>query len=138
MEKIQSIIENIGKNCCLIHCYIYCAGIAPDTKEYFRITYDAIKAGVEVSGIENDCFVANPRLFLQWLTGKRYNIYKKVIGTISQIKAPTPVRYMAEGYTPHFVVVENGEIVFDGLENSKSVKLGRPIDARIIELDIGV
>lgn len=133
-EKIQSQIEIIGKYCCLVHCYIYCCGIAPDTKEYFKITYDAIKAGVDVSGVEWDCTVSNPELFIKWLTGRRVRVTKKVLTSIKDIKDPTPVSYVAAGFTPHFVVVENGAIVYDGYNNSQSVAKGRPADARIIKL----
>lgn len=136
MNKVfpQTIIENIGKNCCLVHCYIYCVGIAPSVSEYFRITLNAITAGVDISGVAPDCTVENAELFLNWLTGKRWHVTKKLVSNIKNIKEPTPVQYKAIGYTPHFVVVENGEIVFDGYENSKSVALGDPASARVITL----
>lgn len=133
-EKIQSQIINIGHNCCLVHCYLYCIGIEPSTIEYFKITYDAIRAGVEKSGVESDCTVSNPERFLKWLTGKDFTVNKKVVVSIKDIKEPTPVRFVAPGYTPHFVVVENGEIVYDGYADSQSVAKGKAADARIIKL----
>lgn len=134
-EKIQTIIKEIGHNCCLVHCYLYCMGIEPSTKEYFRITYDAIDAGVEVAGVAKDCTVESARRFLRWLTGKEFTVTKKIISSIKDIKDPTPVLYQAAGFIPHFVVVENGEIVYDGYEDSQSVEQGHPISARIITLD---
>lgn len=133
INAIQSVTETIGKNCCLVYSYIYSIGIKPDAIKYYEICFNAIKAGVNISGVAPDCTVENAERFLYWLTGKRYSVLKKVVASLDNIKEAAPVRFNAPGFIPHFVVVENGVIVFDGEEDSKSVKYGRPIDARIIK-----
>lgn len=133
MEKIQTIAENIGKNCCLAYAYLWAAGVPVDCVEYFKICYFAIKAGEKVGGLDNECFVADAEKFLFFATGRRYRVTKKVVASLSGIKSRTPVQFSAPGYIPHFVGVENGKIQFDGYLNSKSVEKGKPISARIVE-----
>lgn len=134
----QTVINNIGKNCCLVACYLYCMGIDPDNDlEYYRLTRDAIKAGVKVSGIDWDCTVLNPVAFYKWVSGREVTVTKKTIVSIKDIVKPTPVRFYyidEDGKShDHFVVVEGGMVVFDPTLDSRSVAIGHPDSARIIE-----
>lgn len=133
----QSEIKIISDYSCLAQCYIYCCGIEPDTKHYFNIVYDAVCAGAKKSGIGADCTVEDATLFIKWLTGRTIPVYKKVIATITAIKERCPVEYdrIVDGKKlTHFVVVENGEIVFNPLAFSNCVEYGRPVSARILDL----
>lgn len=60
-----------------------------------------------------------------------YTVTKLTINSIKDIKDATPVRFDRDDYG-HWVVVENGKIVFDSLDDSKCVKSGKPTTARII------
>lgn len=133
MEKIQTITENIGRNCCLAYSYLWAVGVPVNAIEYFKICYLAIKAGENVGGLDYECFVTDAEKFLFFATGKKYRVTKKVVASIENIKERTPVQFSAPGFIPHFIGVENGKIEFDGYANSKSVEKGRPISARIIE-----
>lgn len=140
MERLhpQTDIENIGKYSCLLQCYIYCAGVQLDTLEYFKICLHAVNAGVMVSGVTGDCTVESAPLFLKWLTGKKWNVEKKVVCSIKNIKELTPVRYYyydnENKRHEHFVVVKDGVIVFNPLLNSNCVNKGLPDSARIISI----
>ena len=130
---ISDNIKEIGKNGCLAMCYIYCAGVGQENElEYIRIVNDAIKANI----LEKDCTVKDADAFIKWLTGRKVTVVKKNISDISQIKEPAPVRFKADGLDGHWVVVENGKIVFNSLLNSLNVTKGTPVEARIIKWGI--
>lgn len=133
--EIADNIKEIGKNACLAMCYIYCAGVDPDNEiEYIRIVNNAIKAGI----IAKDCTVKSAEQFLQWLTGRKTTVVKKTVADIKEIKQAAPVRYIADGYFGHWVVVEDGKIVFNSLVNSINVTKGKPAEARIIKWGIKI
>lgn len=111
-------------------CYIFCSGIDPENElEYIRIVDNAIKSGL----LEKDCTVKDAEKFIQWLTGRKTSVSKKAITEISDIENPTPIRYRADDRYGHWVVVENGRIVFNSLANSINVTKGKPVEARIIK-----
>lgn len=130
----QKVIYNIGKNSCLMMCYMFCMGVETDTKTYFQYCLDAVNAGEDKSGISSDCTVVNPEKFILWFSGRRVKVEKKVGCSLSHITGPYPVKFIARGYTPHFVVVENGKVVFDPLQTSCSVQYGKPESIRVITL----
>ena len=133
--EIADNIKEIGKNACLAMCYIYCAGIDPDNEiEYIRIVNNAIKAGI----IAKDCTVKSAEQFLQWLTGRKTTVVKKSVFDYAHLKEPTPVRFEADGYSGHWVVVKDGKIVFNSLVNSINVTKGKPAEARIIKWGIKI
>lgn len=133
--EIADNIKEIGKNACLAMCYIYCAGVDPDNEiEYIRIVNNAIKAGI----ITKDCTVTDAERFLQHITGRKTTVVKKNVTDIKGIKQAAPVRYIADGYSGHWVVVEDGKIVFNSLVNSINVTKGKPAEARIIKWGIKI
>ena len=83
--------------------------------------------------LEDDCSVKDASKMLSHLTGKHITVTKKDITDISEIKKATPVKFYYKGYTPHWVVVENGKIVFNSIIKSYSVDNGTPVSARIIK-----
>lgn len=131
--EIAENAKEIGKNSCLAMCYIYCAGIDPDNEiEYIRTVNNAINAGI----LEKDCTVKDAERFLMWLTGRKTAVAKKTVSDIKDIKSPTPVRYKADGMGGHWVVVEDGKIVFNSITNSLNVTKGKPVEARVIKWGI--
>lgn len=111
-------------------CYIYCTGVNPDNEmEYIKIVNRAINEGI----LDKDCTVLDAEKFILWLSGRRVSVQKKKIDKIIEIENSTPVRYAMEGRAGHWVVVENGKIVFNPLLNSINVSKGKPIEARIIK-----
>ncbi len=133
--ELADNIKEIGKNGCLAMCYIFCAGIDPENEiEYLRIVNNAIKADI----LAKDCTVKDAEKFIQWLTGRKTSVSKKTIAEVDSIESPAPVRYRAEGKEGHWVVVENGKIVFNSLANSINVTKGKPVEARIIKWGLAV
>jgi hypothetical protein len=61
------------------------------------------------------------------------SLEKKQITTIKNIKEKTIVRFTI-GNTGHWVVAENGKVVFNSLKYSKCVSEGKPTEARIIKI----
>lgn len=127
---ITENIKEIGKNGCLAFCYIYCAGIDEKNEaEYVRLVSRAIKDGY----LGKDCTVKDASKFLYHLTGRKATVIKKPVSSLSDITDATPVRFVAEGYGGHWVVVKDGRIVFNPLVNSVNVNKGKPTEQRQIK-----
>lgn len=133
MKAPQTKAETIGKYGCLAMCYAYCLGIEPELdSEYIRIVSDAMDKGI----LDDECTVLDASKYLQYLSGKRWDVTKMTIDTpskIAEIKDRTPVRFDYNGKS-HWVVVEDGKIVFNSLEKSYCVSFGKPTTARVIKL----
>lgn len=133
MRSPQTKSETIGKYGCLAMCYAFCLGIEPELdSEYIRIVSDAMDKGI----LDEECTVLDASKYLQYLSGKRWNVSKVDLispAQIAEIKQRTPVRFDYNGRS-HWVVVENGQIVFNSLEKSNCVAFGKPTTARYITL----
>lgn len=125
----QTKALTVGKYGCLAMCYLYCLGIECDDLQYVRYLYDAQKMGL----LDGEFTVLDADRYLSSFSGKDYKVDKKVCIGIKNIIKPTPVRYDYDG-AYHWVVVENGEIVFNPLLNSICVNKGRPSTMRVISL----
>lgn len=130
MKTPQTRAETIGKYGCLAMCYLYCVGIGPE-KDGTMIEY--VSRAMDAGLLDDECTVLDASRYLQHFTGKWYDVIKKDITDISDIKDPTPVRYSYNG-RGHWVVVEDGKIVFNPLQESVRVANGAPDSARIIRL----
>ena len=85
--------------------------------------------------LDDEITVLDGAAFLELCNPRnRYKVEKRRIITIDDIKEATPVRFDRNGFG-HWVVVENGKIVFDSLDDSKCVKFGIPTTARIIKVE---
>jgi hypothetical protein len=126
--KLQSKAKMIGEYGCLAMCYIYCSGIKEDFAHYM----DLISKTMDMRILDSDCTVLSAQRFIKYVSGRNAQITKKAISTIEDIKEKTPVRFSRNGFS-HWVVVENGQIVFDSLDSSKCVKYGTVDSARIID-----
>lgn len=130
MKNPQTRAEIIGKYGCLAMCYLYCAGICPESEgEMIKHISGAMDKGL----LDEECTVLNASKLLEHFTGKSFFVEKKAISDIKKIKEATPVRYVYNG-KGHWVVVEDGKIVFNSIENSSCVKNGKPDSARVITL----
>lgn len=126
-------VENIGLYGCLAMCYMFCVGIDGTADNYILSVSQAIdycrRLPEKDKFIDTDCTILNASKYLEYLTGKRFDVTKKQIDDISKIKEPTPVRYSYNGHS-HWVVVENGHIVFNSLINSQCVSKGKPAQVK--------
>ena len=127
----QTEIKKFNDNTCLFICYLYCVGIEPDSLESWM---DYYKKALSLKVLDKDGFVLDAPKLLKHLTGKTYSVTKKAITDIDEVVGMAPVLFSIDGENGHFVVVENGKIIFDPLENSRNVKYGHPISAREIKL----
>ena len=130
MKNPQTRAEMIGKYGCLAMCYLYCVGVAPESEgEMIKHVSTAMDKGL----LDEECTVLNASKLLEHFTGKKFTVTKKTISDIKNIQEATPVRYTYNG-KGHWVVVENGKIVFNSIANSICVKYGKPDSARVISL----
>lgn len=135
----QTFAKEVAKNCkaigdygCLAMCYLYCVGIRDNPAEYVRILSNCMDKGI----LDEECTVLDASKFLEWVTGKRFDVIKKQYDNLKDIKEPYPVKFSYNGKS-HWVVVENGKIVFNSLINSQCVAKGKPateLNTRVIKL----
>lgn len=126
--KVQDLAASIGAGGCLFFCYLYCSGAYTSESDALKKAAEAIENGT----IEKDCTVSHPERIFYENAGRRVRILKKKISSLDEIKEKTPVNFV-NGNFNHWVVVENGKIVFNSLEKSVCVAKGKPTEARIIE-----
>lgn len=127
-KAVPRIAKTFCENLCLFYCYAYCANVlfecaedAYDAAEYYRL-----KKYLGADGFVNDA----DRLLTELGTATA-RVEKKKINSIKDIKEDTPVCFQF-GNKAHWVVVRNGEIVFNSLEHSVCVEKGEPVFARVI------
>ena len=121
-------LKAIAKYGCLAMCYLYCIGIV---SEDTIMTMQSLKTAMEKGLLDTECTVLDATKFMEFFAHKKYIVSKKNITSIANIKDKTPVRYEYNG-SGHWVVVENGKIVFNSLANSICVAKGKPTSARVI------
>ena len=126
--KVQDFAASIGAGGCLFFCYLFCSGAYTTDADALKKAAEAIENGT----IEKDCTVSHPERIFYENAGRRVRILRKKISSLDEIKEKTPVNFV-NGNFNHWVVVENGKIVFNSLERSVCVAKGKPTEARIIE-----
>lgn len=141
--KVAKNIKAIGDSSCLAMCYLYCVGIDGDASDYCMTISNAMEYSAKLPEdkqfLNADCTVLDAAAFLEFETGKHFKVLKKEFNDISEIKEPTPVRFSYNGYS-HWVVIEDGKIVFNSLANSNCVNKGhldhnpKNPNARVIKL----
>ena len=133
--RIQSLCKRMGDYMCLAACYSWIVsrdkfGKSGEMIEC-KILHDIIEAYHE-GILDDEITVLDAASFLELCDpNHKYIVEKRTIITIDDIVEATPVRFDRNDYS-HWVVVENGRIVFDSLDDSKCVKFGIPTKARII------
>ena len=132
MKNPQTAIHIFNDNSCLLLCYLHWCGLDPDRlSSYMRYYANALDKGY----ITEEAYVINPEGLIKDLTGRKVLIQKKRINSIKEIKELTPVIFkinQTEDAPGHFVLVENGEIIFNPLKKSNCVENGKPYSARVI------
>lgn len=123
---IQRELENIGKFGCYLLCMMYNAKIP---MESVIKVYDKL---VKEGWIDEECFIKNPATIMGYfITNTRWNVVKgeKIDKEADHIVA----RYHNKRTgLYHFVVVDKeGNVVFDPLGNSTTVKEGYPESYRL-------
>lgn len=131
-ELLAKNIQAIADNGCLAMCYLYCIGLVDSEYNIIGILSEAMDMGL----LEKDCFVSDADKFLNAYCGaNKVKVIKKDITSLEEITGDfTPVRFDYNGKN-HWVVVENGRIVFNPRMYSKCVNFGRPTTARIITFE---
>ncbi|MBQ0003599.1 MAG: hypothetical protein KBT21_08670 [Treponema sp.] len=129
MTNPQTEMIKFSNNICLFMCYLFCVDIRPDS---IAAWCRYLAEGIGYKVLDDEGFVLDAPKLLKLLTGKEHTVFKVDLKGIEGIKNKTPVLYSMNGKTGHWVVVENGQIVFDPLIDSQNVKKGKPISARVI------
>ena len=130
MIGIQDFFKSAGNGACLALCYIR-AALGKDATPQMMI--DALYKAAErnIVNVKKDCFVEDAIALMKVANPKKvYSAIKKDVSSIAGIKLGA-VRYSYNGYS-HWVLVENGKIVFNSLDDSQSVKYGTPKESRLI------
>ena len=129
---IQDFFKSAGDGSCLALCYIRAALGKDATPQMF---FDALWKAAErnIVNVKKDCFVEDAISLMKVANPKKvYSVIKKDVSSISGIKLGA-VRYSYNGYS-HWVLVEDGKIVFNSLEDSQCVKYGTPKESRLITI----
>ena len=141
MKNPQSLAEELFKHfhdpklkaikdyACCAFSLIYWLGIDCEDVDAIMLVSDLINK----HALDTDCTVYWSECIKQ-LTGREMESLEKVqIKDIKKIKEKTIVKFSNGGYS-HWVVAENGKVIFNSLKYSKCVSEGKPTEARIIKI----
>ena len=141
MKNPQSLAEELFKHfhdpklkaikdyACCAFSLIYWLGIDCTDVDAVMLVSDLMKH----NALDVDCTVYWAECIKQ-LTGREMESLEKVqIKDIKKIKEKTIVKFTNGKYS-HWVVVENGKVVFNSLQYSNCVAKGKPTEARIIKI----
>ena len=130
MLSIQDFFKAAGNGACLALCYVR-ASLGKDATP--QMMFDALWKAAErnIVNVKKDCFVEDAIALMKVANPKKvYSVIKKDISSIAGIKLGA-VRYSYNGFS-HWVLVEDGKIVFNSLEDSKCVEYGTVKESRLI------
>lgn len=141
MKNPQTLAEELYKHfhdqklkaikdyACCAFSLIYWLGIDCSDVDAIMLVSDLMNN----KALDPDCTVYWGECIKQ-LTGREMESLEKVqTKDIKKIKEKTIVKFSNGGYS-HWVVVENGKVVFNSLKYSKCVSEGKPTEARIIKI----
>ena len=132
MIGIQDFFKSAGNGSCLALCYIR-AALGKEATPQMMV--DALYKAAErnIVNVKKDCFVEDAISLMKVANPtKVYSVIKKDVSSISGIKLGA-VRYSYNGYS-HWVLIEDGKVIFNSLEDSQCVKYGTPKEARLIRI----
>ena len=129
---IQDFFKSAGEGSCLALCYIRAAlGKDATPQMMFDVLYKAAERNV--INVKKDCFVNDAIALMKVANNKKvYSVIKKEVSSIAGIKLGA-VRYSYNGYS-HWVLVEDGKIIFNSLDDSKCVEYGTVKESRLITI----
>ena len=141
MKNPQSLAEELFKHfhdpklkaikdyACCAFSLIYWLGIDCSDIDAIMLVSDLMNH----KALDPDCTVYWAECIRQ-LTGREMESLEKVqIKDLKKIKEKTIVKFSNGGYS-HWVVAENGKVIFNSLKYSKCVSEGKPTEARIIKI----
>ena len=141
MKNPQSLAEELYKHfhdpklkaikdyACCAFSLIYWLGIDCSDVDAIMLVSDLMKH----NALDVDCTVIWS-LCIKQLTGREMESLEKVqIKDLKKIKEKTIVKFTNGKYS-HWVVVENGKVVFNSLKYSNCVENGKATEARIIKI----
>ena len=130
--SLQDFFKSAGEGSCLALCYIR-AALGKDATP--QMMFDALYKAAErnIINVKKDCFVEDAITLMKVANPKKvYSVIKKDVSSIAGIKLGA-VRYSYNGYS-HWVLVENGKIAFNSIDDSQCVKYGTVKEARLIAI----
>lgn len=131
MKHWQSLMKILADNCCLFMCYVEYCGIDPDTLSGWMPYF---QHALEKKLIDEESTVLQPEKLIYSLTGRTCTVEKLSLSCeLKDIKEKTIVKFSHNGYG-HWVIVENGEVIFNSLDYSNCVVKGKITDARIVKM----
>ena len=129
MRNIQEEMKTFFSSSCYAYCLAYKFG---ESFTIFDLTRD-ILSGYEKGFIESDGYVSKPIEFIKYLGPATYTDVQKVpIMSLKQLpdNNETYIVEYKNGIFSHFVVVYNGQVIFDPAGDSNTVKYGKPVSWR--------
>ena len=124
-EKLKMIKDYA----CCAFSLIWYLGLDPSDVDAIMLVSDLMDS----KALDEECTVYWGNCIKQ-LTGRELeSLEKKQITTIKNIKEKTIVRFTI-GNTGHWVVAENGKVVFNSLKYSNCVENGEPTECRILKI----
>lgn len=128
--SIQDFFKSAGNGACLALCYIRAVlGKDATPQMMFDVLYKAAERNIV--NVKKDCFVEDAIALMKVANTKKvYSVIKKDVSSIAEIKLGA-VRYSYNGYS-HWVLVEDGRVSFNSLDDSQCVKYGTPKESRLI------
>jgi ribosomal silencing factor RsfS len=133
--KIQDFCKSVGEGGCLAMCYV-AASFGPEITP--AMMFDALWDAVEnnILDVDDYCYVRDAVQLMRLVNpSKTYSVIKQKISSIEELKGQLAAVNFSRGRANHWVLVDNGEIIFDSLENSQCVKYGNITDARVILME---
>lgn len=126
-------LKKIYEFACCAFVTMWSLGLEPEDIEAIKIVQKMRKVAV----ISSDCVVYWFKI-VPYLTGRELeDVEFKKINSLKGITARTPVLMAQEGNEKgegHWVGVEKGKIRFNPKRDSVNVKLGKPVEARILKI----
>ena len=129
---IQDFFKAAGNGACLALCYVR-ASLGKDATPQMMIDVLYKAAERNIINVKKDCFVEDAVALMKVAKPtKVFSVIKKDVSSIAGIKLGA-VRYSYNGYS-HWVLVEDGKVVFNSLDDSQCVKYGTVKEARLIAI----
>lgn len=133
--NIQDFCKSLGNGGCLAMTYVRAV---LGEKVTPTMMFDALWQAAEnnIIDVNDDCYVRDAVQLMRMVNpSKRSSVTKQKITSIEELKGELAAVNFQNGNFNHWVLVENGKIIFDSLDNSQCVKYGVPTSARIIKIE---
>lgn len=128
MQNIQKQMETLFKS----SCYAYCIAYMYKSKDVYDMTRSVLE-GYHRGYIDADGYVSKPHKFAS-LCVNIPNYFKDVKKVYKDLDTGVKIieyKLSKDAKASHFVVCENGKVIFDPAGDSETVKHGIPVSSRI-------